>query len=50
MKVLCHTQGVLNIWVAYLVKQTLLKDLIITGAQGFEQDPHVLLACVQYAQ
>ena len=50
MKVLRHTQGVLNIWVAYFIKQTLLKDLIITGAQGFEQDPPVLLACVQYAQ
>ena len=46
MKVLRHTQGVLSVWVAYLIKQTLIKNLIITGAQVFEHEPPVLLVAL----
>ena len=35
MKVLSHIQGVLNVWLTYLIKQTLIKNIIITGAQVF---------------
>ena len=50
MKVLRHTQGVLSVWVAYLIKQTLIKNLIITGAQVFWAWATCSPCCTQYAQ